>query len=313
MLPRTHTLNREGQPIPDPQDLRIVWLEEGNGAALIESGSNPDSHTTLAIIPPWSGLEGFHGYAAECALESPLCWPMPDNPRLDQRIERASDFWQQFESTPDPFSLLQPQILSAYDARFTPSIQDDTADRQHSPNHKYFSIDGGKFPPRGMVSYQDSNEMILATVGLSLCPQPAVELFTDDPRNHRRIELAIRLTGDFGNSDDPPRIEQVGSQLSGLAGYPWRHFTWLGNGHTCSLVDVEPGCDSALLVHDAIISNLTTEPASPYLAPLPEFRGDPINLLWVIPITIIEQQGLQNTKITIDEVLGSRSLWSRSW
>jgi hypothetical protein len=307
MLPRTHTLLREGQPIPATEDLRIVWLEEGNGAALIEMG--PDgSEMTLAMIPPWSGLEGFHGYSAQCAMESPLCWPMPDNPRLQQRIERAKEFWQQFESGPDPFSLLQPQILDAYDAQFEPSRQDPPPREASLPIQKYFSIDGGKFPPRGMVSYQSPDEIILATVGVSLCPQPAVELFTEDPRNHRRIELAIRLTGDFVESVDPARMDQIRQQLSGLAGYPWRHFTWLGNGHTCGLADVEPGCESAILVHDSILSNWMTGPFGSLSARLPEFRGDPINLLWIIPITASEQQRLQDSTLTVDEVLESRSV-----
>ncbi len=181
MLPRTETLHREGQPVPDPQNLRIVWLEEGNGAALIEVLPNSDTTQTLAVIPPWSGLEGFHGYAAECAVETPLCWPMPDNPRLELRIKRAKEFWEEFESQPDPFAQLQPQILSAYDGQFLPSRDKNGRQSDRLPQQQYFSINGGNFPPRGMVSYQFSDLLILATVGVSLCPQPAVELFTEDP------------------------------------------------------------------------------------------------------------------------------------
>ena len=92
MLPRNLCIHREGQTLPKSEDLRVVWFEEGNGAALIESLPGKDP-VILAVIPPWSGLEGFHGYAHECAVESPLCWPMPDNPKLRQRIENAEQFW----------------------------------------------------------------------------------------------------------------------------------------------------------------------------------------------------------------------------
>lgn len=307
MLPRTHTLQRESMPIPDAQNLRIVWLEEGNGAALIEKNAGEKNageknEKILSVIPPWSGLEGFHGYAAECAMESPICWPMPDNPRLAERIERASDFWRQFGKSPDPFSILQPQILRAYDARFLPEGQSVDAE----PDKQYFSIDGGKFPPRGMVSYQFADEVIIATVGVSLCPQPAVELFTEDPRNHRRIELAIHLSGDFGPANDSARIDQIRKQISGLAGYPWHYFTWLGNGHTCGLVDIEPGCQSALLVHDSAVSRAMRPLRGSAAVSLPEFRGDPINLLWLIPITPSQQQELQENTLSVDEILQQR-------
>lgn len=306
MLPRTHTRNRDSLPIPDADNLSIVWLEEGNGAALVESATASTPPTTLAVIPPWSGLEGFHGYAAECAMESPLCWPLPENPRLEQRIERAKHFWQQFDSKPDPFSTLQPQILEAYDRRFGIATQQGSPQVEHQPKREYFSIDGGKFPPRGMVSYQFSDEILLATVGVSLCPQPAVELFTDDPQNHRRIELAIRMSGDFGNSDGMQQIDQIRKQLSGLAGYPWRKFTWLGNGHTCAMTGVAPGCDQALLVHDSLLSNSKNQSAAPDSAALPNFRDDPINLLWVLPITASEQKRLQDSTLSIEALLASR-------
>ncbi len=300
MLPRTHCLHRNGQPVPDPDNLKVIWFEEGNGAALIESVADAEP-ITLAVIPPWSGLEGFHGYAAECAMESPLCWPMPDNPGLKQRIARAGEFWSRWEAeagaTPNagesnPFAKLQPEILSALDEKFL--IANRPVDR------KYFSIDGGRFPPCGLVQYQTDDGFVLATVGMSVCPQPAVELFMDDPMNYRRIELAVRrpLEPNATPGAINLAIDAIVKQLSGLATYPWNHFTWLGPGHTCRLLEAAPDCDTALLVHD----HRRARPDSKKVR-MPVFRDDPINLLWLIPITAVDQQRLQDQSITVDEIL----------
>jgi hypothetical protein len=289
MLPRTHAVHREAQPIPVADRLQIVWLEEGNGAALIETNSD-SSDKTLAVIPPWSGTEGFHGYASECAIESPLCWPMPDNPKLDQRIKCAREFWEQWNSGSNPFSELQPKLLAAYDSHFS----NEAGWRRQN----YFATDGGKFPPRGIAHYQSADELVLATVGMSVCPQPAVELFVDDPANHRRIELAIRLQGNFSKEPDSSSIDQLVEQLSGLAGYPWRNFTWLGAGHTCGFVDPVSGCESALLIHNNQLPKSVSS-----LLEIPTFRDDPIGLLWLIPITPAQQQQLQNQTLTASEIL----------
>jgi hypothetical protein len=303
LLPRTHCVHREGQPIPDTDNLQVVWFEEGNGAALIETRSDTDP-ITLAVIPPWSGLEGFHGYAAECAIESPLCWPMPDNPKLNQRIERALQFWSQWETRVDgsvvdgednPFAKLQPEILKAYDERFLNA-------EKKSLGRKYYSIDGGQFPPRGLVQYQTENGIVLATVGMSVCPQPAVELFTNDPMNYRRIELAVGFRIDSNATADSIdiAIDSIAKQLSGLAAYPWNRFTWFGPGHSCRLIDAAPNCESALLVHDHQIAK--TE-SSQLVMPL--FRDDPINLLWLVPITASQQQRLQDQSITANEIIAA--------
>ncbi len=303
MLPRTQCVDRDPLPIPNPENLKVVWLEEGNGAALVEVApdTNNDDSKTLAIIPPWSGLEGFHGYSAGCAMESPLCWPIPDNPMLRQRIERASQFWEQWSSDKDPFSILQPLLLNAFDKYFGKSNQQN-----------YYSIDGGKFPPRGLMQYEiktensdSQDEIVLATVGMSLCPQPAVEIFTDDPSNFRRIELAIRIpkekfeTNVGEDAGEKLSLEKLQQNLSGLAAYPWSQFTWLGPGHTCGLIGADQGSESALLVPDQQLAKLgQSKPIA-----LPGFRDDPINLLWLFPLQPQQQQMLQANELTVEQFL----------
>ena len=285
MLPRTHCVDTNPGSIPVAENLEIVWLEEGNGAALIENLPDSPEPKTLAIIPPWSGLEGFHGYASECAMESPLCWPMPDNPRLQQRIESAKEFWNQFEPenlgpefdnqtySDAPFVGLQQELLKCYDDHFL-----NEPNQSAAVDKKYFAIDGGKFPPRGMIQYLTDDSLVLLTVGMSLCPQPAVEIFSDTPKEQRRIELGIRIDG---KKQIQFARENVGAQLSGLAAYPWQNFTWLGAGHTCDFSDVIPGYTGAILTVD-------DQPK------LPRFREDPVTLLWLVPKSEAELAALQN-------------------
>ena len=57
--PARHCRHTAGRAAPAAEDLRVVWLPEGNGAALYERDE------ILAIIPPWSGINGFYGYARD--------------------------------------------------------------------------------------------------------------------------------------------------------------------------------------------------------------------------------------------------------
>ncbi len=288
MLPRTDCHVREGLPVPNPDRLSIVWFEEGNGVALTETDDTGNQHT-LAIIPPWSGLDGFHGYSAQCAVESPLCWPMPENPKLEQRIEQARKFWASFDSSTDsdpanqPFAKLQSSLLEVYDERYLDSKMEP----------EYFTIDGGKFPPRGLIQYRTEQHLVMMTVGMSLCPQPAVELFNDQPYLFRRIELALELP--ISITEKPDELKSLASQLSSLAGFPWRNFTWLGAGHTCQLASVADNHETALLVSDSdfITSGLTEQSA-----PLPHFGGDPINLLWMVPISPQQKDALEDNSLS---------------
>lgn len=121
--------------------------------------------------------------------------------------------------------------------------------------------------------------------------------------NYRRIELAICLK--TAPDQDPEAfnhtVDSVARQISGLAALPWNHFTWLGPGHTCGLSDAAPDCSTALLVYDR---QLPTAQQSRIV--LPPFRGDPVNLLWLIPITDAEQKRLESDPTSIDEILATR-------
>lgn len=55
LLPEPNCIHKDSAPPLIPDQLRIVWFEEGDGAALFEGDE------ALAIIPGWSGQNGFHG------------------------------------------------------------------------------------------------------------------------------------------------------------------------------------------------------------------------------------------------------------
>jgi len=119
----------------------------------------------------------------------------------------------------------------------------------------------------------------------------------DDPTGYRRIELAIRLTPE--QMADADIVESICQQLSGLASYPWRNLTWVGAGHTCGLSGLVADGQSALLVHDSQFHSANDQTK----VCLPAFRGDPVNLLWLLPVTATQQQQLEKGELTVDAVL----------
>lgn len=251
LMPRNDCVDQEAIQVPQPEDLQIVWFEEGNGAAILQR--DQASQKIVAVIPPWSGIDGFHGYALNSAHETPLAWPMPPHDALNLRIERAIEFWSLFTEQSSPFSALQQQLLAVCDSQFG---------AQHQ--QKYYAIDGGKFPPRGLVRYETPTETTLVTIGMSLCPQPSVELSVDHPSSQRRIELGVRIAHE-SDGPDSESVESAMRSLSSWAGYPWRNQGWLGHGHT---IDFLASGSKAKLVRDEEIK-------------LPQFRDDPIGLLWI--------------------------------
>ncbi len=282
VLPKTYCRNPHAGALPDPQQLEIVWFEEGNGAALLIEGD------IAAIIPPWSGLEGFHGYAAECADENPVCSPMPSHPQLEKRIEAAREFWQSW-SDPElqPFGNLQSRLLKYYQTRFGAHTQ-------------YYSIDGGQFPPRGLAQFEFNDRITLVTVGMSVCPQPNVEINSDQPALHRRTELALQFP-----PLDPDTLQKIRERVSSIASYPWRQFTWLASGHT---IDFLPGAsaeslslDFVLLANDRFLQDVV-DPDRPLESP-GNFRGDPLNVNWMIPISDAERARLQAGSVTSGQLL----------
>ena len=254
LLPRVHLVPQADMVKPDPTALRILWFAEGNGAYLMLE------QDVLAVIPPWSGQAGFHGYARDCASENLVCSPLPPADALRQSVHRDERFWESWKSGL-VFQQAQPQILKTYATVFGELVQ-------------YYAIEGGRFPPRGVACFRNPRGWVAATVGMSLCPQPnAPAKEQHDPLAPSWIEIAWRFAGD-ASADELTPFVQV---LSGVSQLPWTRFTWLGPGQTVQVAGSDsPHKQFRILAHGL-------QPEAGQLT-LPAFFEQPVELLWLVEL-----------------------------
>lgn len=271
MLPAAFCKHPDGAPLPNFMDVEVVWFEEGNGAALLEAGE------PLAIIPPWSGIGGFHGYARDCTAENNLCWPMPTSDIMPDRIRAAQQYWSLWDD-------------EDFWTKFRDSLTAPIGKALGGPETKYYAIDGGNWPPRALLLFDRGDHWLYITVGMSLRPQPNVEMAMDDPSIARRIELAAAL--DKTCPDD--ELLRFGGYLSAQSNYPWSFYQWFGEGHTVPCDATPPGLGGKTFPAALLTSKM---PGIPPIK-LPPFRGDPINILWVVPITNAERTLAMKTDST---------------
>ncbi len=263
MLPKEYCKYPEGQAPLEEKELEVVWFPEGDGAALLQGDE------FVAIIPPWGGYEGFTGYSRDCIGESPLCWALQDTAVMDTRIRDAKSYWASWQSEDNPWSIYQPKIFEAYEKVLG----------EHS---KYYAIDGGYWPPKAIVRFDHENCVYLLSVGVSLRPQPVIEMVFEDSSPHRRIEFAACLAKDVGEET----IDSFAKYLSGQTNLPWDYFTFFGFNHT---VPCDAFASQFALDHLKFLL-FAKEPEGAPQFNLPTLDGDALNLLWCIPITIKEQQ-----------------------
>jgi hypothetical protein len=205
MLPAGYCAHPAGAAGFSGEDLRVVWFEEGDAAALLSG------REVLAIIPSWSGSGGFHGYARDCTGESPLCWPLgtPEDNVLFQRISRAEEFWASWDSPSSPWPPLRDSFCAALA-------------QQIGPYEKYYAIDGDRWPPKAMLRIPVPSAVALVTLGVSIRPQPKVEMYTREPGLYRRIELGLCLSAEFPDTV----IDAASRYVSAQTNLPWNRYTW---------------------------------------------------------------------------------------
>ena len=263
MLPKEFCMHPGGQDALDPDRLRLVWFPEGDGVALLEDNE------MLAAIPAWGGFKGFSGYARDCTGQSPLCWKLDDPAEFNARISAAERFWCQWDQDESPWPACQGAFLAAYEAVL-------------GPHSRYFAIDGGNWPPKALVRFDRPDCTYLLTLGIALRPQPAVEMYYDDPADFRRFEFGACLSREVGDET----ISSLASYMSGQSTLPWHQFSYFAHGHTIRC-DAFAG-DDGLRNFTSVL--LVDSPASaPELNP-PRIDGEWVSLLWTVPITSEEQQ-----------------------
>ena len=256
--PRRHCRSAAGSKPPREGDLRVVWLPEGNGAALLESNE------IIAAIPPWSGDGGFHGYARDAIGEGPVAWELEPAAAFIARIRDAELFTKEWAEG-DPWPELRDRLTQAISSQLG----------QYS---NYYGIDGGYWPPRAMLRIPRNGSTVFLTAGMCILPQPNADQLEDEGRQVRRIELGAVLPSTWSNDE----VVRLGRYVSGQAGLPWSRFTWLGHGHTIPCDSWRnPAFTSAILVnHHPAIGTVR----------LGEYRGDPVTPLWFLPITAAETE-----------------------
>ncbi len=254
LLPACDCRHPLGAPPLNATDLRVVWFEEGDAAALMER------EEVLAVIPSWIGFGDFDGYARDCVGKSPLCWPLLGDNVLFEQIRRSQDYWHAWDESPGLWEFVQ-------------NLQCDVYSNLIGSHQKYYAIDGGNWPPKAMLRIDKSEVNFLVTVGVSLRAQPSVEQYLG-AEQYRRIELGAAQSHEVAAQNLMP----FAKYLSAQSGLPWSRLTWIGPYHTIP-------CDA--FGPDSVFTSVLLVPAAgdvPAIS-LPAFRGDPVSFLWMVPIT----------------------------
>ncbi|WP_293303879.1 suppressor of fused domain protein [Pedobacter sp. UBA5917] len=273
MLTNTFCRFPEGQTPLKSEDLEIIWLEEGDGAALLENGE------ILAIIPSWSGIGDFFGYARDCNGQGEFCWELTESNILTDRVKNAQEFWSLWTNKPNPFQIRQPQLLNTYKEFL-------------GDGDKYYAIDGNEWPPKGLFLKTGEFNDVFATVGLSLIPMPTVEMYSETPNDINRIELGLILKSGQKESE----LNELANWISGQADIPWTRMTWMGNGHTITFMKLK----NTKITSVILVKNLKVLPKLEF----EDYRNSKVNMLWMIPITENERDHvIKNGSETLIEKL----------
>jgi hypothetical protein len=267
-MPAEHTKFPEGSPLLSPQALRAVWLEEGDGVAILENGA------PLAFIPGWSDLsKGMPGYSRDVIGQTPFAWSLDDALEgLGPRLARADRFWR-WRDNPESWATFQQAMLGHLLSRL-------------GPGGGYWDVSGGKQPLTGVSERPPVPQRpftVLSTIGMSCQRMPVIEQTGGSAASRARIELALATT---------MASAQAARIFLWLAQFPWREVTWLGAGHSipwyheASTFPLGGGNEGVLLLDDP--SRLP----GPEVPRLDGFMAgdEPVRWLWVVPINERERR-----------------------
>jgi hypothetical protein len=239
---------------------KLVWLPEGNGVALYEG------EDMLAALTPWSGMDGFPGFARDAIGEGRLAWALHPENRIHAQFSEAREFWKRWRNPDAVWKTVQDSQIDSYT-------------RQLGQYSHYYAIDQNRWPPKALIRIPYGDHVVLVTVGVCVRPQPNVELYYDaDPQPLHRIELGAVLRADIGEDV----IEAFLGYMSGQSSYPWSGFTWLSHGHSIQCSALKGSPYSAVLLANS-------RRFGPYVE-LEDWDDLPVWLLWMVPVTAEELQ-----------------------
>lgn len=243
-----------GQSPLQADDLDIKWFEEGDGAVLLEKGE------VIAIIPSWSGMGGFFGYARDCIGQGDFAWHIVDSNDLLQRIEESEEFWTSWLNDINPFTIEQPKFIELYAELF-------------GKHDQYFAIDNEEGAPIGLYVRTSELRTVFATVAMSVSPMPQVEMYAENRFDANRIELGMMLEGGLSKG----LIQNIANWFNGSVDIPWENITFLGEGHTLHFDAFEnPELQSVLI---------TNKLSCLHKVEVGVYRNSNVQFLWMIPIT----------------------------
>ncbi len=273
MMPENKCLNKGGLPKLEEEKLSIIWLEEGDAAALFYDDE------VIAIIPSWSDMGNFPGYAKECREASAFAWPLSEGNALYARIDKAKSSWESWARDENPFWIMQPKQIEYYENMFGES-------------EKYYAIEANEWPPVGLFVKHDEDQSFFSTVCLGLRPMPQIESSFENPDDYNYIELGLLIKSDI----DESLIQSIGNSISGTANLPWQNITWLGEGHTVNFTGFSHENMNGVLLTDKL-------KVLPQMD-IPQYQKTKIKYYWMVPISISERDfAIKNGSAKLIELL----------
>lgn len=267
MLQRKFCNHPDGKEPLNAALLEIVWLPEDDGAAVLYDGE------ILGVIPGWSlYVDEPVAYAADCiGVEGDdfLVLPLGD-PETNQQyasVGQAVAFRNHWNSVDEPaWPQIQEQFINCYEGHFGKMLQ-------------YFAIDNNEWPPMAMGKFEKDNVVYFLTMGASIRPMPWVSyLYNDTSAAYRRMELALAVDKNEYNEEE---IMKMAESIATMADIPWRHISWLGEGHTIGSSKL-PAPFESMVLSSALYNGEAIQ--------LPEMYGDKVNLFWASPVTQQERE-----------------------
>ena len=288
-MPAGHTKHPQGRPLLDPGALSALWLEEGDGVAVLEHG------TPIALIPGWSDMStGMPGYASDIIGQTPFGWSLDQAMEgLGPRIAEAQRFWS-WRSDAETWASYRQAVFGHLLGRL-------------GPGGKYWDVSGGRQPLIGVSERPPTAQRpytVLSTAGMSCQRMPVIEQAGEGAAGRSRIELALATT--------MPSAEAARIFLW-LAQYPWREVTWLGAGHSVPWYH-EPGTFPLGGGNSAVL--LLDEPGRLIGPDVPQLggftvSGAPVRWLWLVPIS--ERERLLAAERGSGSLVTQLAAQRRSW
>lgn len=259
MMPLSGLTHPVGGMELDAQKLRIVWFETGDGAALLEGKE------LIAVVPPWSGPKGFHGYSRFARGKQLLAWEMDEEAErnLYKRTMKGYFLWQS-HADGSYFDKLLQYCTEKYDAFFD------------APHTGCYPADDGEFPPRTVVEGRRRRAVYGITAGMRRFVMPGTEMHIRDFQKHCRTEFG------FACEDACSDVKaQAYACLAAVTKAVFRDMTYFAHGNTKTWEGI-PGFYAILF--------LNAREAKLGCPDMGVGYGDfcPINLLWAVPVTKVE-------------------------